>query len=165
MLKKANLCMLGWLFAAQALAQAPAPATAPAAAPAYDAELAKKLGGNDNGMKRYVLVILKSATKVADAEERKTMFQGHMANITRLAAEQKLVVAGPLDGVDGWRGMFIMNTPDIDTAKAWVATDPVIIKGEMVAEYHTLYGSAALMAVTDIHHRITKPAADALKKN
>ena len=36
------------------------------------------------------------------------------------------------------------------------STDPVIINGEMVAEYHKLFGSAGLMAVTDIHAKIKK---------
>ncbi len=165
MSRKALLCILGFLIAAPALSQAPA--AAPAAA-VYDAALARQLGGNDNGMKKYVLVILKTGpNKITDADERKKMFQGHMANINRMAGEKQLVVAGPLDGVDGWRGMYIFNTDSIETAKTWVATDPVIVKGEMVGEYHTLFGSAALMAVTDIHNKITKPAAaaDASKKN
>ena len=38
-----------------------------------------------------------------------------------------------------------MATPDIEQARSWVDTDPVITSGEMVAEYHKLYGSAALM--------------------
>jgi hypothetical protein len=37
-----------------------------------------------------------------------------------------------------------------------VATDPVIIKGEMVAEYHVYFGSAALMLVRDAHTKIMK---------
>jgi hypothetical protein len=32
----------------------------------------------------------------------------------------------------------------------------VIIKGEMVAEYHAYYGSAALMLVRDAHERISR---------
>ena len=168
MFSKAGRCALALFLSTQALAQAPAAPTPTSVAPGpvYDAELAKQLGGNDNGMKRYVLVILKTGpNKIADAEERKKMFQGHMDNIGRMAAAKQLVVAGPLDGADGWRGLYIFNTSEIATAQRWVATDPVIVKGEMVAEYHTLFGSAALMAVTDIHHRITKPAAAALKKN
>ena len=43
-------------------------------------------------------------------------------------------------------------------AKKFVATDPVIVNGEMVAEYHKFFGSAALMAVNDIHARIEKKA-------
>lgn len=126
----------------------------------YDAALAQSLGADDMGMRSYVLVILKTGpNKMADAEERKKMFAGHFANIQRLAAEKKLVLAGPLDGVEGRRGIFVFNTPDIDEAKKFVATDPVIVNGEMVAEYHKFYGSAALMAVNEMHAKIDKKTA------
>jgi uncharacterized protein YciI len=135
----------------------PAQADAPAKAPAYDAELAKAAGGNDNGMRSYVLVMLKTGpSRMAEGPARTKMFEGHMANIGRLAGEKKLVIAGPLDGVDGMRGIFVFATPDIEVAKTWVATDPVIINGEMVAEYHKFFASAGLMMVTDIHNKIQK---------
>ena len=128
-----------------------------AAAPVHDAELAKAMGGNDNGMRSYVLVILKTGpNKMAEGPARSKMFEGHMANINRLAGEKKLVLAGPLDGVDGWRGVFVLATPDIEVAKTSVATDPVIISGEMVAEYHKFFASAGLMGVTDIHNKFIK---------
>jgi uncharacterized protein YciI len=85
------------------------------------------------------------------------MFKGHFANIQRLADEGKLALAGPFDGVDGWRGMFIFAVKDIDEARQLTATDPVIASGEMVAEYHQYYGSAALMQVNQTHKRIMKP--------
>jgi uncharacterized protein YciI len=123
----------------------------------YDAELAKSLGADKNGMRSYVLVLLKTGpNKIAPGEERTKMFQGHFANITRLANEKKLAVAGPLDQVNGMRGMFVFAVNSIEEAKALVATDPVIIQGEMVAEYHTFFSSAALMAVGDIHNKIQK---------
>ncbi|MBI4890320.1 MAG: hypothetical protein HY821_06820 [Acidobacteria bacterium] len=123
----------------------------------YDAALAKTLGADDMGMRSFVLVVLKTGpTKVPTGPKRDEMFKGHMANIQRLAAEGKLVFAGPLDGVDGWRGLFIFATKDIAAAKSYVATDPVIIEGEMVAEYHRFYGSAGLMMVNEIHHKISK---------
>jgi uncharacterized protein YciI len=128
------------------------------AKPAYDAGLAQSLGADERGMRRYVLVILKTGpTRVPAGPERDEMFKGHFANMNRLSAEGKLALAGPLDGVDGWRGLFVFAVPDIDEAKKHVATDPVIIKGEMVAEYHVYYGSAALMLVRDAHAKITKP--------
>lgn len=131
-------------------------ALAPAAAQ-YDAALAQAFGANDNGMRSYVLVILKSGpTRVPDGAERTKMFEGHFANMKRLAAEKKLVVAGPLDGVDGKRGIFVFATPDIEVAKTYVATDPVIVNGEMVAEYHKFFSSAGLMAVNDIHAKLQK---------
>lgn len=123
----------------------------------YDAALAKSLGADERGMRSYVLVVLKTGpTRVPDGDRRKQMFEGHFANMQRLADEGKLVFAGPLDGVDGWRGIFVFATEDIATAKSLVATDPVIENGEMVAEYHVLYGSAALMQVNDIHERISR---------
>jgi uncharacterized protein YciI len=123
----------------------------------YDSTLAKSLGADERGMRNFVLVILKTGpTKVPAGEERTRMFAGHMANIQRLANEGKLAFAGPLDGVDGWRGMYIFATADIDSAKSYVATDPVILQGEMVAEYHKLYGSAGLMMMTDISRRISR---------
>lgn len=124
----------------------------------YDAELARSLGANDMGMRSYVLVILKTGpNKMPEGEGCKKMFEGHFANMRRLGAEKKLVLAGPLDGVEGRRGIFVFNTPDIEEAKKFVATDPVIVNGEMVAEYHKFFGSAALMAVNDIHAKIEKP--------
>ena len=138
-------------------AQAQAPSQTP---PKYDAELAKSLGGNDNGMRKYVFVVLRTGpNKVPAGQERTDMFAGHMANIQRLANERKLAYAGPLDGVDGARGIFILAVESIDEARALVATDPVIIKGEMVAEYHTHFGSAGLMMVNQVHSQIMKPSA------
>jgi uncharacterized protein YciI len=129
----------------------------PAPAATYDGELAKSLGADERGMRSYVLVVLKTGpSKMPNGPARDKMFQGHFANIQRLAAEKKLVLAGPLDGVDGWRGMFVFATPDIDRAREYVATDPVIVNGEMVAEYHKYYGSAALMTVNDVHNKIQK---------
>ncbi|UVW27617.1 YciI family protein [Massilia sp. H6] len=144
-------------MAAQTGAADAAPHGQAPAAPAYDAELASSLGGNDQGMRKYVLVILKTGpNKVTDKAERATMFEGHFANIKKLAAEKKLAVAGPLDGKEGRRGIFILATPELAQAKAYVDADPVIVKGEMVAEYHVFYSSAALMAVNDLHNRIEK---------
>ena len=123
----------------------------------YDAELARSLGGDDQGMRSYVLVILKTGpNKVADKAERAKMFEGHFANINKLAAEKKLAVAGPLDGKEGRRGIFILATSSMDQAKGYVEADPVIVSGEMVAEYHQFYSSAALMAVNDVHNKIQK---------
>lgn len=146
-------------FGILALSLRPAAAQSAPGAPAlqYDSELAKTLGGDERGMRSYVLVVLKTGpNKIPEGPARKKMFEGHFANIQRLAAEKKLVLAGPLDGADGWRGVFVFATPDIDQAKAFVATDPVIVNGEMVAEYHKFYGSAGLMMVNELHNKIQK---------
>ena len=108
-------------------------------------------------MRSYVLAILRSGpTPMPPGEERTAMFQGHFANMKRLASEGKLVLAGPLDGVDGLRGIFVLAVSDIEEARRLVATDPVIAKGEMVADLHTYYGSAALMTINALHEKLAK---------
>jgi len=158
------ICAIACLTSASALA-APAKSAAPAAvAPAavpqgnYDATLAAKLGADERGMRRYTLAILKTGpTRVPDGPERDAMFKGHFANIQRLADEGKLALAGPFDGVDGWRGMYLFATADLALAKSWIEADPVIVHGEMVAEFHGYYGSAALMLVVPAHTKLVKP--------
>lgn len=123
----------------------------------FDEALARAVGADENGMRMYVHVVLKTGpTPVPPGPERDEMFRGHFANIKRLAAEGLLVHAGPFDGVDGWRGLYIFAVPDIEQVKKLVATDPVVARGEMAAEYHRHYGSAALMLVRETHDKIAK---------
>jgi uncharacterized protein YciI len=125
--------------------------------PTFDADLARTVGADDHGMRKFVLVILRSGPKKVPAgKERDEMFKGHFANIKRLSTEGKLALAGPLDGLDGCRGLFIFAVADLGEARKLVATDPVIIQGEMIAECHEFYGSAALMLVRDAHERIAR---------
>ena len=124
----------------------------------YDPALAKSVGADERGMRKYILVVLKTGpNKMPAGPERDEMFKGHFANIGRLAKAGKLVVAGPfLDAGEAWRGLYIFAT-DLEEAKKMVADDPVVKSGEMVPEYHAWYGSAAMMQVTATHERITKP--------
>ena len=127
--------------------------------PAYDADLAKKLGGNDGGMKSYVLAILKTGPNdgTVKGEERTKAFQGHMANMNRLAEEGKLAVAGPFGKNDkAFRGLFILNTTSLEEAQKMAETDPAIKAGIFVVDYIPWYGSASLMATSDIHKKISK---------
>jgi uncharacterized protein YciI len=141
------------LFLSWRLAAAQGEPAAPG--PHYDGALAKSLGADERGMRAYVLVILKTGpNKVPEGPARNKMFEGHFANMQRLADEKKLVLAGPLDGTDGRRGIFVFATPDIAQARTYVATDPVIVNGEMAAEYHKFYGSAGLMMINEIHDKI-----------
>ncbi|MBX3691556.1 YciI family protein [Dokdonella sp.] len=151
------LLIAAWLCCGFGLAAETAIRTTGAAKPDYDDALARSLGADDYGMRSYVLAILRTGpTPVPAGEERTAMLQGHFANMKRLAAEGKLVLAGPLDGVDGRRGIFVLNVATIEEARRLVATDPVIEKGEMVADLHTYYGSAALMTVNQLHEKIAK---------
>jgi hypothetical protein len=146
-------------FASFALAQA-APSTERPVSSSFDAELAKRLGADKMGMKTYILVILKTGpVNVPEGKERDAIFKGHFANIRRLADEGnegKHAVAGPYEDKNDWRGMLIFNVETIEDAQKLTATDPVIKSGLMVAEYHKLYCSAALMEVGNIHKKISR---------
>ena len=125
--------------------------------PLFDADLAQRLGADAIGMRNYVLVILKTGpNKMPAGPERDAMFKGHFANMKRLSDEGKLMVAGPADGVEGWRGIFVFAVTDVAQAKALAASDPVLINGEMVAEYHKVYLSAALMETPALHRKIAQ---------
>lgn len=69
----------------------------------------------------FVFLNKKSDAEVITPEQSKKIMEGHMANINRLAAEGKLISAGPFEGGGG---LFILNTTSIDEAKAWLETDP-----------------------------------------
>ena len=133
----------------------------PAAEPKFDAALARQVGADERGMRPYVLVILKTGpTAVAKGEKRDAMFAGHFANMERLAKEGKLALAGPFEeNADGWRGLFLFSVATVEDARALTATDPVIVNGEMVAEFHPWYGSAAAMLLPGLHKQVTPPAA------
>ncbi len=158
-MQRASIAVLALCLSVAGIAAA---ADAPNAKPAYDAALSKRLGADERGMRSYVLVILKTGpTRMPDGPKRDAMFAGHFANIQRLADAGKLVLAGPFgDDPDHWRGLFVFAVDSIDEARRLTASDPVIVNGEMVADYHAWYGSAALLAVPDIHKTLTPPKHD-----
>lgn len=128
--------------------------------PRYDSTLAKQLGGDENGMKKYVLVLLKTgANNTTDKEFIAKQFSGHMENIDRLVKEKKLVVAGPLGKNDKtYRGIFILDNVSIDAAKELLQTDPAIKSGLLEPELYNWYGSAALPVYLEASDKIWKRA-------
>ncbi|MDB4999478.1 MAG: hypothetical protein JWR76_555 [Mucilaginibacter sp.] len=133
-------------------------ASAQSAKPVYDAALAKSLGADERGMKMYVLAILKSGTNKTDNKATlDSLFRGHMANISRLAANGKLIVAGPLEKNEkAYRGIFIFNVKTIAEANELLVTDPTIKAKVLDAELYEWYGSAALPVYMDTHKKIQK---------
>jgi uncharacterized protein YciI len=125
---------------------------------AYDEKLAKSLNADERGMKQYVFCILKTGRNTtATAKEKENLFKGHMANITRLAQEGKLVLAGPFMKNDkNYRGIFIFNVNTIEEAKALVYADPAVKEDILEPELTLWYGSAALQETLKIHEKIAK---------
>jgi uncharacterized protein YciI len=131
-----------------------------AVTPAFDAELAKKLGADEHGMRTYVLCILRTGPRDAEVKgkERDEIFAGHFANIGRLATEGKLVVAGPFGKNDkAYRGLYIFNVATVEEAEKLVVLDPAVNAGVFIPELTPWYGSAAMMVVPETHKRLVRP--------
>lgn len=127
--------------------------------PSYDSTLAKSLGADEYGMKKYIFVILKTGSvNLSDKVKRDSLFGGHLKNITRLAEEGKLVVAGPFIGKNdqSYRGLFILNVQTIEEANALLETDPTIKEKILAAELYPWYGSAALSTYLPTHDKLGK---------
>lgn len=123
--------------------------------PIYDAALAKKLGADEYGMRKYVMAFLKAGpNRLTDSAARMQLQMAHLKNIGRLAAEGKLVVAGPFMDDQEIRGIFIFNCETVEEARKLTETDPAIKAGSLTMELHPWYGSAALMEVVAIHRTI-----------
>lgn len=124
----------------------------------YDEALAKKVGAPDNGMKTYVFCLLTTGTNItATPEEKKKWFEGHMANINKLASEGKLVMAVPFMKNDkNYRGIFIFNCTTIEEAEKLVNSDPAVQTNLLKADLTVWYGSAALVLMDELHKKITK---------
>lgn len=75
--------------------------------------------------KSYTIVFLnkKHDAEKLDKETETKLFEGHMANINKLAKEGKLLAAGPFDGGGG---LFILNTTSVEEAQSWINTDPAV---------------------------------------
>lgn len=116
--------------------------------PKYDKALADSLGANENGMKSYVLVILKTGPEdknITDKATRDSLFRGHFSNMGVMAKAGKLVVAGPIGKNDKtYRGIFILNVKTIEEARELTQTDPSIKAGIFDVELFPWFGSAAL---------------------
>jgi len=91
----------------------------------------------------YMFVFLNNKpdkAKLADEEVKKIM-DGHMANISRLAKEGKLISAGPFDGGGG---IFIFKSGSVDEVREWLKTDPGVQANRWnieVLPYYPQHGS------------------------
>lgn len=124
----------------------------------YDENLAKKLGADEYGMKKYVMAFLLRGDKVNDftEEQRSEIQAGHMANIGKMAEMGKLILAGPFMGNDELRGIYIFDVQTLEEAKALTETDPAIQAGVLKMDLKEWYGSAALMTLPEIYPKVTK---------
>lgn len=129
----------------------------PATESSYDEALAKKYKADDYGMKKYVVAFLKSGpNRDRSKEEAAALQKAHMDNIGKMAEEGKLILAGPFMGGGDLRGIYVFDVETIAEAETLTNTDPAIKAGSLVMELHEWYGSAAVMAIPELHEKVTK---------
>jgi len=83
-----------------------------------------------------------------------------LKNITRLAEEGKLIIAGPFLDDQPLRGIFIFDVTTIEEARLLTLTDPAIKAGTLVMELHPWYGPAALNEITQLQKQVQKRRFD-----
>lgn len=123
----------------------------------YNDSLAKKVGTDQYGMKKFVIAFLKRGpNRNQDSITSSNVQRAHMDNITELAHEGKLVLAGPFFGNDDLRGIYVFDVQSIEVAQALTATYPALKAGSLVMELKEWYGSTGLVLLNDLHKQITK---------
>jgi uncharacterized protein YciI len=144
--------LLSGVFVAQACAQQPSPSqahtpspSAPASAMAGPAPAASPEAPQ---LVTYQFGLLRKGPKWTPepTEETKRIQEGHLANITRLADEGKLAMAGPLEAAKGsdLRGVFVFKVASIEEARALTASDPAVKAGRLVIDLYSFLGTSGL---------------------
>jgi|SRR5579863_2726426 len=112
------VCLLGSFVAARGLAQ-----TAPNMQPASS---------------QYFFVFLKRSPHPPqlNKEAGEQLQEAHMANIRKMFAEGRLVMAGPFIDDTPLRGIFVFKAASREQAQAWADDDPTIKAGRLIAELH-----------------------------
>ncbi len=123
----------------------------------YDSLLAVETGADAYGMRQYVMAnLIAGPNRDQDSTEAARLQRAHMDNITRMAEEGKLVLAGPYLDNQEIRGIYVFAVETIEEAEALTKTDPAIQAGRLKMELRPWYGSAALMKINELHGKLSK---------
>jgi len=97
-------------------------------------------------MTTYVMGLLRKGPKwtAEDNAYTRSIQEGHMANIKKMAATGKLIVAGPFSDNGDLRGVFIFKVKSVDEARAMVDADPAVKAGRLVVELHPWFAAEGL---------------------
>ena len=96
-------------------------------------------------MRKYVIGFLfRGPNRVEDEKESDRLQRAHLANIARLHAEGKIILAGPFLDKTDLRGVFLFDVETVEEAKALCDTDPAIQAGSLRVELHPWYSAKGI---------------------
>ena len=100
------------------------------------------------GMEMYLIGFLNRgpAWTPEQTDETRRIQEGHMANISRMVDLGALVAAGPMEGDQPLRGIFVFKGKTADEARALAAEDPAIKAGRLTLDLHPWAGPAGIGA-------------------
>ena len=121
----------------------------------YDSLLAVELGADKYGMKQYIMAFLmRGDSSSADSAEAAMLQRAHLDNITQMAENGDLILAGPFLDDGDIRGIYIFNVSTVEKARELTSSDPAIKAGVLKMELHPWYGSAILQKLNELHASI-----------
>jgi uncharacterized protein YciI len=99
----------------------------------------KEFKDGEYTMKQYFFVMLTRGARrneITDTAIINKLQAGHRKNIERLAAQGKILVAGPFGDNGNWRGIFIFDCETKEEVEFLLKTDPAIAAGRLDYEIH-----------------------------
>ena len=101
------------------------------------------LTAEEMGRAVYYIYLLKKGPTWSPHEtpEIDKLQEEHIANLSRLREEGKLVLSGPL--LDSFqlsgeiRSIGVLKAKSLAEAQAWISTDPMVKVGRLIIELHT----------------------------
>jgi uncharacterized protein YciI len=76
-----------------------------------------------------------------ETPERARLQEAHMANIRRMGAEGKLLIAGPFTDDGDIRGLYVFRVGSIEEARALADSDPAVKAGRLRFEIHPWFAA------------------------